>query len=167
MTLIALGIVLLGAGVGLSLIARKNGAEPQDERDPEQPRNVERGRAHSEAEAAKDVPLSEAEAEQAADLVAFLDEIGTGEHPLVLAFDADPLSAPIPEERRVAGAELFDDVTANWLSMFTWMLPTDPAVPIASVQVPEPEDLELESFTTGWTRAEIADILANHAAGTR
>jgi hypothetical protein len=167
MTWIALSAFVLPGAACLTLLVRKNAAKQRDERDPEQPRNVERGRAHSEAEAAKDVPLSEAEEEDAAELVAFLDKIGTGEQLLVLAFDADPLSAPIPEDRSYAEPDLWNDVTASWLSRFTWTLPTEPAVPFSSVQVSEPAPLDVESFTTGWTRAEIAEILAKGKAGAR
>lgn len=162
--LIALSILAL-LGVGAALLLRKSGTEVKDERDPEQPRNVERGRAHSEAEASKDEPLSPAEQEEAADLVAFLDEIGTGELPLVLAFDADPLTAPIPEDRAVADPDLFDEVTAGWLSLFTWTPATDTALPFSSVQISEPAPLELEGFTASWTRAEMDAILAKGKAG--
>lgn len=164
--LIALGILAL-LGVGVYVVVRKSGTEPKDERDPEQPRNVERGHARSEAEAAKDEPLSPAEQEEAADLVAFLDEIGTGEQPLVLAFDADPLSAPIPEDRAVADPCLFDEVTAGWLSLFTWTLPADPAVPFSSVQISEPAPLELESFTGTWTTGELAKLIDAAKAGAK
>jgi len=164
--LIALGILVL-LGVGMYVVDRvcKSGTEVKDERDPEQPRNVDRGHARSEAEAARDEPLSPAEEEEAAELVAFLDEIGTGELPLVLAFDADPLSAPIPDDRPVAEPDLWNDVTASWLSRFTWTLPAEPAVPFSSVQIPEPAPLELEGFTASWTRAEMDAILAKGKAG--
>lgn len=161
--LIALSILIL-LGVGATLVVRKSGTEVKDERDPEQPRNVERGHARSEAEAAKDEPLSPAEQEEAAELVAFLDEIGTDEFPM-LAFDVDPLTAPIPDDRAVADPSLFDEVTAGWLSLFTWTLPAEPAVSFSSVQISEPAPLELDSFTTGWTRSEMDAILARGKAG--
>ena len=162
--LIALGFLVL-LGVGVTLVVRKSGTKVKDERDPEQPRNVDRGHARSEAEAARDEPLSPAEEEEAAELVAFLDEIGTGEFP-VLAFDIDPLTAPIPDDRAVADPDLFDEVTAALLlSRFTWTLPAEPAVPFSSVQISEPAPLELDSFTTGWTRAEMDAILARGKAG--
>lgn len=164
--LISLGILIL-LGVGVALVVRKSGTKEKDERDPEAPRNVERGHARSEAEAAKDEPLSPADAEEAAELVAWVEEIGTGEQRLVLAFDADPLAAPIPDDRAVAEPDLFNDVTAGWLSMFTWTAPTDAVVPFSSVQIPEPEALELESFTRGWSKDEIADILARGKAAAR
>lgn len=164
--LIALGILaLLGVGVYVVDRVRKSGTEVKDERDPEQPRNVERGHARSEAEAAKDEPLSPAEAEEAAELVAFLDEIGTGEQPLVLAFDADPLTAPIPDDRAVADPDLFDEVTAGWLSLFTWTPVTDPVVPFSSVQISEPEPFESMSFTKGWTTADVERMVAEAKAG--
>lgn len=164
-TLIALGIlVLLGVGVYVADRVRKSGTEVKDQRDPEQPRNVERGHARSEAEAAKDEPLSPADEEEAAELVAWVEEIGTGEQFLVLAFDADPLSAPIPDDRLVDRLDLWDDVAANLLSRFTWTLPSEPAVPFSSVQISEPEPFELESFTRGWTRAQIEDMVAGAKA---
>lgn len=162
--LIALGIAVL-LGVGVYVLMPKSGTKEKDERDPEAPRNVEKGRAHSEAEAAKDVPLSLADAEEAAELVAWVEEIGTGEQPLIVAFDADPLAAPIPEDRAVAEPDLFNDVTAGWLSMFTWTAAPDAVVPFSSVQISEPAPLELDSFTTSWTRAEMDAILAKGKAG--
>lgn len=165
-TLIAFGIlVLLGVAVYAVDRVRKSGTEVKDQRDPEQPRNIEKGRAHSEAEAAKDEPLSPADAEEAAELCAWVEEIGTGEQFLVLAFDADPLSAPIPDDRLVDQLDLWDDVAANLLSRFTWTLPAEPAVPFSSVQISEPAPLELDSFTTGWTRSEMDAILAKGKAG--
>ena len=161
---IALAILIL-LGVGVTMVVRvRSTAAPKDERDPEQPRNVERGHARSEAEAAKDEPLSPADAVEAAELVEFLAEIGTGEQPLVIAFDADPLAAPIPDDR-YAEPDLFHDVTASWLSRFIWPLPAEPAVPLSSVQISEPAPLDIEGFTTGWTKAEIAEILAKGKAG--
>lgn len=161
--LIALSILIL-LGVGVTLVVRKGGTKVKDERDPEQPRNVDRGHARSEAEAAKDEPLSPAEQEEAAELVAFLDEIGTDEFPM-LPFDVDPLTAPIPEDRGYAEPDLFNDVTAGWLSMFTWTAPTDAVVPFSSVQISEPAPLELDGFTASWTRAEMDAILAKGKAG--
>jgi hypothetical protein len=163
-TLIALGILaLLGAAV--TVYVRKSGTEVKDERDPEQPRNVDRGHARSEAEASRDEPLTPAEEEEAAELVAFIEEIGTGEQLLVMAFDIDPLAAPIPDDRPVAEPDLWNDVFADRLSRFTWTLPAEPAVPFSSVQISEPAPLELDSFTTGWTRAQLDDILSRHATG--
>ncbi len=151
--LIAFGVLTL-LGVGVYLLKFKSGTEEKDERDPEAPRNVERGHARSEAEAARNEPLSPADAEQAAELVEFLAEIGTGEFP-VLAFDLDPLTAPIPEGRAVADLDFFDEVNAGRLSLFTWTPPTEPAVPFASVQISEPEAWHLESFTTDvWKAAQ-------------
>jgi hypothetical protein len=164
--LIAIGIlVLLGVGVAVAVRVRKSGTEVKDERDPEQPRNVDRGHARSEAEAARDEPLSQAEEEEAAELVAYFEEIGTGEQLMVMAFDIDPLAAPIPDDRPVAEPDLWNDVTAGWLSRFTWTHPTEPAVPLTSVPLSEPEPFEPEGFTTGWTKAEMAAILARGKAG--
>lgn len=162
---------ILGLLVGaLFVLNRKSGTKEKDEVDAEAPRNVEKSRAHSEAEAAKDAPLSPAEEEEAADLVAFLDEIGTGEQRMVFAFDVDPLTAPIPEDRAVAEPDVFNDVTANWLSMFTWTPAPAAALPLSSVQISEPapaDPLALETFTTGWSRSEMDAILAKGKAAAR
>lgn len=164
--LIALGILaLLGVGVYVVQRVRKSGTEVKDERDPEQPRNVDRGHARSEAEAAKDEPLSPAEEEEAAELVAYFEEIGTGEQLMVMAFDVDPLSAPIPEDRTVSEPDLFDEVTAGWLSLFTWTPVTDPVVPFSSVQISEPEPFESMGFTQGWTTADVERMVAEAKAG--
>lgn len=88
---IAAGIVALAA-LGLWLVLRKNGTRVKDEIDPEAPRNLERRRAASEAAAAADKVLSDADAAEVAELHEYFQEIGTGEFP-VLAFQADPLGA--------------------------------------------------------------------------
>jgi hypothetical protein len=130
--------------------------------DMDAPMDVERHRAKSEAEMA--APVTEADEEAAAPLVAYVEAVGTNEFPN-LAFDADPLGAPIPEGHLVAEPEFFTAVTADWLSVFSW----HPAsrVPLASVQVAEPEPVEIEGFTQSWTRADVERMVAKAKAGTR
>lgn len=128
--------------------------------DMEAPMDLERHRAKSEAEMA--APVSEADDEDAAELVAYVEKIGTGELPLVVAFDADPLGAPIPEDRYITEPEHFNDVTAHWLSLFTWS--PSSTVPLTSVQVSEPPPFELESFTQGWTTADVERMVAEAKA---
>lgn len=77
---------ILGVAVAyLGWFVYKLGTEQRvrDERDPEAPRNVERGRAASEAAAAAPAhaPLSDADAAEVAELHGYFQEIGTGEHP--------------------------------------------------------------------------------------
>lgn len=161
-----ISLTVLGAGgYGLWLMLRNGGTKKvKDEVDPEAPRFIERRRAASEAAAAADVVLSEAEVAEVAELHEYFQEIGTGEQFLVLAFDADPLSAPIPDDRAQAEPALFEDVWKERLSLFTWSPPTS-AVPLVSVQVPEPESFELESFTRGWKRSDIERMVAEAKAG--
>jgi len=146
--LIITGLVVLGVGGTVAFDALRR---PGDQRDPEQPRNVEKLRAHSEAEAA--APVSEADEAEAAQLV---DEISTGEFP-ALAFDVDPLAAPIPIGHTVADPALFNASAAAWL-LPAW--PTTPTVPLASVQVPEPDPLQLDGPTVVWHRDWINQVLA-------
>lgn len=110
--------------------------------------------------------LSAAEVAEVAEFEAFVEKIGTGEFP-ALAFLADPLGAPIPEDHTYASPVDFHEVWAGKLSLFVW--PTGPAeqVPLSSVQVPDPDPFELESFTRGWTRAQIAEMVAGAKAATR
>jgi len=150
---------LLGAVLRLWHRFATIGIKKADERDPEAPRDLDRGHARSEAEAAKEDALSAADAAEVAELHEYFQEIGTGELPIIQAFDIDPLGAPIPADLPVAEPALFDDVTAHWLSLFTWTAPAD-TVPLSSVQVPEPDPLELDGFTTGWTKSEMAALVA-------
>lgn len=165
--LIALGIlVLLGVGVAVTVYWRKNGTEDEQRDTPADRPHPDR--VAYEAEVAKAEHLPPAEEAEVAELHAFFEEIGTGEQFLVLAFDADPLSAPIPDDRTYAEPDLWNDVFADRLSLFTWTLPAEPAVSFSSVQVsepPPPSPLALESFTTGWTRSEMDAILAKGKAG--
>lgn len=128
------------------------------------PMDVEKGRAKSEAKAA--APVSEADEEAAAPYVAYVEAVGTNEFP-TLAFDADPLGAPIPDGYQAAEPAFFKDTTADWLSAFTWAPDAEPPVPLASVQIPEPQPFDLESFTTGWTRDDVERMVAKAKAGTR
>lgn len=161
--LIALGILIL-LGVGVALVVRKGGTEEEHRDAPADRPHPDRVAYEAEVAKAEHDHLSEAEAAEVADFEAFVEEIGTGEQLLVLAFDADPLAAPIPEDRGFAEPDLFHDVTAAWLSRFVWTLPTEPAVPFSSVQISEPEPYESVSFTRGWTRAQIEDMVAGAKA---
>lgn len=156
--LLAAGFLALGIG---ALIAFDALRRPGDERDPEQPHNP-RTRKHYEAETA--APLSQADVEAAAPLVAFVEEIGTGELP-DLAFDIDPLAAPIPVGHRVAEPAFFHDVTADWLSAFAWPTSPAPAVPFTSVQVSEPDPYVAMSFTQDiWKAADLERMVAQEKA---
>lgn len=137
---------------------------PGDERDPEQPHRVEKVRAQSEAEAAGEV--TEVDEAEAAELVAFVEAVGTDEFP-VLAFGADPLTEPIPADHPIALPAEYHDVWAERLSAFAWPTAPAPSVPLSSVQVLEPEPFEPESFTRGWTREQLAQILAEGKAAAR
>jgi hypothetical protein len=127
---------------------------PGDERDPEQPHNADRARSSSEAAAA--APISDVDEQAAAPLLAYVEEIGSGEFP-ALAFDADPLGAPIPETVQHADPALFNVSAAAWL-LPAW--PTAPTVPLSSVQVAEPDPLLLDGPTVVWTQDWIAQVLA-------
>lgn len=151
---IALGAVALGV---LAIVGYDAFRRPGDERDPEQPHNVARGSAQSEAEAA--APVSEMDEEAAAPLLAYVEEIGSGELP-ALAFDADPLGAPIPAGLPVAAPAEFIDTTANWLSCFAWPTTPAPSVPLSSVQVCEPDRFEPEGPTGVFPADWIAKVLA-------
>lgn len=151
--LIAAGFLALGIG---ALIAFDALRRPGDERDPEQPHNP---RTRADYVAATAAPLSEADKEAAAPLVAFVEEIGTDELP-DLAFDIDPLAAPIPVGYRVAEAAFFHDVTADWLSAFAWPTSPAPVVPFSSVQVVEPDPFELEGPTGVFSRDWIEKAMA-------
>lgn len=162
--LIALGIlVLLGVAVRVAVRVRKSGTGDEHRDTPADRPHPDRVAYEAEVAKAEHDVLSAAEEAEVAELHAFVEEIGTGEQFLVLAFDVDPLTAPIPDDR-YAEPDTFHEVTANWLSQFTWTLPAEPAVPFSSVQVSEPDPLELETFTTGWSRAQMAAILAKGKA---
>lgn len=109
-------------------------------------------------------PLSEADVVAAAPLVAFVEKISTGEQLLVLAFDTDPLATPIPEDRHVADPALFNDVTAEWLSLFTWP-PTAP-LSLSSLPLlePEPKDDDGEFTAERWTAIDVARMVADYKA---
>lgn len=158
-------LILGGLVLGWKLVrrARKGGTDTKDEIDPEAPRNLERRRAASEAAAAADRVLSQHDEAEVAELHEYFQEIGTGEFP-ALAFLADPLGAPIPEDHTYASPVDFNEVWAGRLSLFVW--PTTPAalVPLSSVQVPDPDPFELESFTGSWTAADVARMVAEAKA---
>lgn len=149
--------ILLLIGFG-SLITRPRKTMAGDM---DAPINVERGRARSEAAMA--APVSDADEEAAAPLVAYVEKIGTGEFPS-LAFAADPLGAPIPDGHLVADPAFFHDVTADWLSAFAWPTSPAPVVPFSSVQVVEPDPLELEGPTGVFSKDWIDRIIAEAKA---
>lgn len=164
--LIALAILVI-AGAYLVRRARKGGNGVKDEVDPEAPSSLERRRAAREAAAAAaaaDRVLSGHDEAEIAELHEYFQEIGTGELPLVVAFDADPLGAPIPEDHSYAEPVDFHEMWADKLSLFFW--PTTPAapIPLSSVQVPDPDPFEAESFTGSWTAADVARMVAEAKA---
>lgn len=148
-------LVLLG-GVYVLTRPRKTMAGDMDA-----PMDLERNRARSEAEMA--APVSDADEEAAAPLVAYVEEIGTGEFPS-LAFDADPLGAPIPDGHLVEAEAFFHDLFADKISAFTWVAADRTTVALSSVQVVEPPPLDLDSFTQSWTRADIVRMVAKAKA---
>lgn len=148
--LILAGAALVFFGVVVLRRPRKTLAGDMDT-----PMDVERQRAKSEAQMA--APVSEADEEAAAPYVAYVEEIGTEEFP-TLAFDADPLGAPIPEGHLVAEPEFFTAVTADWLSVFSWTAPS--RVPLVSVQVAEPEAVEIEGPTGVFSKDWIDAVMA-------
>jgi hypothetical protein len=107
--------------------------------------------------------LSAKDEAEIAELRAFVEEIGSGEFPS-LAFDADPLGAPIPSGHALALPVDWHDATAAWLSAFTWAATPGTTVALSSVQVVEPTPLDLESFTVSWTRADIPRMVAKAKA---
>lgn len=127
------------------------------------PINIERERAKSEAAMA--APVSAADEQDAAPYVAYVEEIGTGEFPN-LAFEVDPLGAPIPDGYQTPELVFFQDTTASWLSAFSWTAAAEPPVPLASVQVAEPEPFEVMGFTQTWiTAADVQRMAAEAKAG--
>jgi hypothetical protein len=161
--LIAFGILLL-AGAGLALYVRKGGTkEVKDEVDPEAPRNVERRRAASEAAATEDRPLSKADAAEADELHDYFQKIGTAEFP-ALAFVADPLGAPIPDDHGLSAPTMFDEAWADKLSLFTWSAASTAPVSLSSVQVSEPESWQLEGPTGVFSRDWINQVMARAEA---
>jgi hypothetical protein len=122
------------------------------------------------AKAERDHLSARDEAEVAA-AETYLEKIRTGELALVpggvWAFEADPLAAPIPEGHAIAEAELFAGVTANWLSAFTWEASPETKIPLASVQVSEPDPLELDSPTGFFPKGWLDGVLADYKAGAR
>ncbi len=125
------------------------------------PIDIERQRAKSEAAMA--APITEEDEEEAAPLVAYVEEIGSGEFPS-LAFDADPLGERIPDGYVMEEEAFFHHLAATRLSAFTWAAAPGTTVALSSVQVVEPAPLELESFTASWTAVEVARMVAKAKA---
>lgn len=170
-------IVLLAAALaGLLVYALvwrvlKGGTDKKDELDPDGPHNVDRGHARSEAEAAKDTPLSEADEAEVAAFDAFAEQIRSDEYPIV-----DPLSALTPLDRlwTVSAAvgedtPLFQEIAAaradSIADLFGASFP--PALESAVlVPLKEPVWTEFESFTESWgrTAADVARMVARAKA---
>lgn len=153
---IVVGVVAVIVAACLMFRPRKTLAGDMDA-----PINVEKQRARSEAAMA--APVSEADAEAAAPLVAFVEKISTDEFP-DLAFDVDPLTAPLPAAHEQEDAALFNGVVAAaWFSQ-AW--PTGPSVPFSSVQVVEPgppEPFALEGPTGVFSKDWIEQVMAGGA----
>lgn len=150
--------------------------------DMDAPMNVERERAKSEAEMA--APVSDADEEAAAPLVAYVVEIGTDELPIVRppvrrrrvdkppslrqlaaigaraaaparAFAADPLAAPIPGQHRAEEPLLFESEAERWFA------PALEAAPRAFPDLPaEPKEWALEGPTGVFPKDWIAQVMA-------
>lgn len=134
---------LLGAIVRLWRKITKSGIEEM----PAQ-HQVDRDRAAYEAEIAK-AEREHLSAADEAEIAAFEAFVNTGELPN-LAFDADPLGAPIPDGYVVEAEALFNDLFANMLSAFTWTAAPGTTVALSSVpvfNVPEPDPIALETPT--------------------
>jgi hypothetical protein len=180
-----IAVTLLGSGVLFYLLVKPRTIIAGDM---DAPMNVERERAKSEAAMA--APVSDADEEAAAALVAYVVEIGTDELPLVQpavrrrrvdkppsprqqaairaralapvrAFAADPLAAPIPGQHRAEEPRLFDAEAERWFAPALAATPTFPDLPA------EPPAWHLESFTQGWTKADVARMVAEQKASAR
>jgi hypothetical protein len=103
--------------------------------------------------------LSAKDEAEVAELRAFVEEIGSGEFPS-LAFDADPLGAPIPDGHRVEAEAFFHDLFADKISAFTWVAAERSTVALSSVQVVEPAPFELEGPTGVFSRDWINKVIA-------
>lgn len=151
-------LAILGAGVLFYVLVRPRKTLAGDM---DAPMDLDRARARSEAAMA--APITEADEQAAAPLVAYVEEIGTDEFP-DLAFEVDPLTAPIPDGYRVEGETFFNNLAADRLSAFTWTAAVRETVALSSVQVVEPPVFELESFTASWTAADVARMVAEAKA---
>lgn len=179
---IASGVVLLAI---VSVSAFDALRRPGDQRDPEQPTNVEKLRPQSEAAAAgaRHDQLSEKDAADAEELSAWHAEI-SAEHPLVgpavhrrhvhkppsarqqaairaralaplHAFAADPLAAPIPGQHRAEEPRLFAAEAERWFA------PALAAAPRAFPDLPaEPLAFEAEGPTGVFPKDWIAQVMA-------
>lgn len=156
-TLIIAGLLVLAVGSVIVVDALRR---PPDERDPERTRRAVRTRADFEAEVA--IAVSDVDEEAAAPLLAYVEEIGTGEFP-AHAFDADPLGAPIPDGHRFALPADWHDTTADWLACFAWPPTTAPTTPLSSVlvpDVPEPAPFALEGPTGVFSKDWMDEVMA-------
>jgi len=185
--LIALGAAIL-LGVA-SVIAFDAFRRPGDQRDPEQPTNVEKLRPQSEAAAAgaRHDTLSEKDAAAAEELSAWHAEISSEQpvvHPPVRrrrvdrppsprqlaairaralapvrAFAADPLAAPIPGQHRAEEPRLFEAEAERWFA------PALAESPRVFPDLPaEPPAFELEGPTGVFPKDWIARVMADAEA---
>lgn len=158
---IASGVVVLAVVAVVVFDALRR---PGDQRDPEQPSNIERLRPQSKAAMA--APVSDADEQAAAELVSFVEEVSTGGFPS-LAFDADPLGAPIPDGHVVEAETFFNDLAADRLSAFTWTAAARETVALSSVpvpHVPEVDPFALEGPTGVFGRDWMAQVMAKAEA---
>lgn len=147
--------------------------------DMDAPMNVERSRARSGG--VVPIEITEADVAEAAPLVAFVEEIGTDELPIVhqvrrrrtirrpsrrqlraarlraaRAFAADPFAAVVPDWRRLAAPVDFEEQAGRWFApaVESRTFPERPAEPV----------YDLESFTESWTRADVDRMVADYEA---
>lgn len=153
-------LVVLGAGVVAWILVGAIARRRTFAGDMDTPMRLEHARAKSEAEMA--APVSEAEEEEAAPLVAFVEEIGTDD-----AFNADPLGAPIPEGHQRAEAAEFKSITEEWFAAFAWPASPAPTVSISSVQISEPDPYDLEGPTGVFPKDWIDRMVAEAKAGAK
>lgn len=77
-------------------------------------------------------------------------------------FHADPLAAPVPAQHRVEEPVLFGAWLEDWFRRPAALGPASTPFPEPPA---EPEPWDLESFTQGWTRDDIARMVADAKAG--
>ncbi|GAA0738520.1 hypothetical protein Drose_04480 [Dactylosporangium roseum] len=161
-TWLPIAIAVLGAGVLAYLLVMARRKTLAGEMDV--PLNVERGRARSEAEmaAAETDVLSESDSGEVARLASFIEEIRTDEHPIVHRVRRRVVRRDIG--RRVAARQRLDSHRRAFESD---PLGVDlPAALLPAVMAPSSlPTWELESFTSEWTREQVAALVAEHKAG--
>ncbi|WP_433078963.1 hypothetical protein ACQP1P_38820 [Dactylosporangium sp. CA-052675] len=153
--LIALGLAVLGGAV--VVVIRRRGGGP-----------AERHRVRAIAAAIAPLPdLRNAdEHEHVQEIHALYEQYRTDEFP-TLAFDADPLGAPIPDGYRVEAEQFFHDLAADRLSAFTWTTAQRETVALASVPIPHVPTVEpfaLEGPTGVFSKDWIDSVMTREAA---